>query len=343
MACENLSCIGEGGCVEPLSNGSAGDVMQIGAGGTPVWADANLHPAATATGNPALTVDAATQVITFDLDAAGSFTPEGSGLISTTIDNAIKELAESRHPAATAAGNPALTIDEAAQVATLDLDAAGSYTSNFGLAAGSVQDALDELAQCRVCNIIATNTCIAGGMGTTFMVRGVATDSNGTLTVNGAPEHYGIGGQVRFFTLRQPWPTANGPFGAASEATFAIANPSTCRSMSVIINVAISMNIYGLDTGEDADVGLNLYDTAANAVPLQGTSSQILTLGGAFPLGGVYQTAWYANIHAAIVIPPSTTVNLRTALDWLYTSGNFAGAEFIPDININFLGATNFF
>lgn len=238
MACENLSCIGAGGCVEALANGAVGEVITIGAGGTPEWTDAELHPAATAAGNPALTVDEATQVITLDLDAAGSFTPAGSGLISTTIDDAIKELAECCHDPVTlsATGSPALTL--AGQELTLSLTADNvAYTGPVGgplQGFTNVDDTLDGIANCIVCSVEGGNTCADGGIGTEYSIRS-ASVANGVLTINGQPEHYTAGSTATGTptTRIEPLPLFDNNINPISAS---LTNPSGCRSMLVNIS-----------------------------------------------------------------------------------------------------------
>lgn len=40
MACTGLSCLGDGGCIEALANGTLGQVLTMGAAGAPAWANA---------------------------------------------------------------------------------------------------------------------------------------------------------------------------------------------------------------------------------------------------------------------------------------------------------------
>lgn len=134
------------------------------------------HPAATrnAASNPALTVDAATQVISLNLAAPGSFDNTACNAnpavnpmpnnVQGAIDRLCALATAGTHPAATVAAgsNPALTINVGTQVANLDITTAGSFDNTTcnaiaGLTVpNNIQGAIDALCA-KVCLTLTNN------------------------------------------------------------------------------------------------------------------------------------------------------------------------------------------
>ena len=184
---DSLVGLDSGGCVTPIANGSVGQVLAIGAGGTPVWTAA------------------------------------------ATDDQVASEVAYESPPA----GTP--------------------------LAIGTVEGALDTIAPCLCCSVIGDNTSADGGIGAPFMVRSAVKALDGTLGLNGAPEHYSVTAQfaapfnnkniISTQVVGNTMQTING----------SITNPSACRDMNYIVIIAPGAASYVItgDIIEDMKVTIN--------------------------------------------------------------------------------------
>jgi len=78
----------------------------------------------------------------------------------------------------------------------------------------------------------ATNTCPAGGVGSTWMIREVTDIGNNDFTINGAPEHTCIFSTLSYLPAGLPAALAAvGNVDLANSGTMTLNNPSTCRSV----------------------------------------------------------------------------------------------------------------
>ncbi len=167
---DSLVGLDSGGCVTPIANGAVGQVLTIGAGGTPVW------------------VNAADDQIAAEVPYAG-------GTVGTPLE--------------------AIT---------------------------TVEGALDEISSCMVCSVLSTNTCGDGGVGSTYMIRTAIKNADGTLLLNGAPEHGNqyLGNHLGTTAADTVATAAAGvwqDFGPRQ--TFNFPN-ATCRDMNVLLLLGTS-------------------------------------------------------------------------------------------------------
>jgi hypothetical protein len=246
---------------------------------------------------------------------------DGQVLTLVNGEPAYADTAETHDPVTLGAGNnPALAL--ATQQLTLNLDAAGSYnnailTAPDALTSTSVQDAIDELALCRVCDIVFPNTCVAGGLGgvapNRYALR-TATLAGGVLTLGGAPEH----DTRSFHSERDNMVVAQGPFDTLTTPnngvpdfydlafeTIDIVNLSECRN----VRVFFSVTSWWFGTGMTADTDLSVALLIRNG-PL--TTSPVVSLAVEKNSGGTNEDVLGTSMTCtfATLIPPLGTQQL---------------------------------
>jgi hypothetical protein len=185
-----------------------------------------------------------------------------------------------------------------------------AYTPGNVAGATTVQEALDQLALCQVCEIQAANDC-AGGVGADYAVRQAAL-ANGVLTLDGAPEHTSIAGNdpsdvppsvVVGGTLSPPGPTVVVQFSVVD----VIANPSACRAMNVLFSANAYAYVVGLSSNANlvytlqsiSDRGPGAITHANNQVGGEPNSTYNMTVTVSFviPAGGVATVTTLAQIE----------------------------------------------
>lgn len=143
---------------------------------------------------------------------------------------------------------------EPAWLATAD-DQLAAEVPYAGAAAGTplagianVEAALDAASACLVCSIISDNTCADGGIGADYMVRSATKNADGTLEINGAPEHTSIFGNIPYEFVMHPGPflaSVPGPTEVILRTeSITITNPSACRSMTYYVEARTSYYLY---------------------------------------------------------------------------------------------------
>ena len=106
------------------------------------------------------------------------------------------------------------------------------------LSIGTVEGALDTIAPCLCCSVIGDNTCAAGGIGADYMIRSANKALDGTLGLNGAPEHYSVTAQFAAPFNNKNILSTQAVGNTMQTITGSITNPSTCRNMNYVVIIA---------------------------------------------------------------------------------------------------------
>lgn len=240
MACDNLACLTDDGCVEAFANGAVGSGLVVGADGLPAWTVRNTNLAIAGTTMTYTRYDGTTAVFDVCTDivskcAINSLTDVDTVTVAPTATNVLAWDGANWVPASICS-----LLTDCSMNALSDVD-----TQTVPPVIGDVLswDGTNWIPQvntsaCPALNFIVADDCVLGGIGNNYMIKRINfNQATCNVSIDSAAEHTSASaaGEVPFRGEVVP----DGSTTLMQTLSVTLTNPSACRSMEYVAFIRV--------------------------------------------------------------------------------------------------------